>query len=52
MVELTLDYYNSSLTFRKNVGEDDDEDMMMYEMPVKTDQGDIYPFVSLGVKDS
>lgn len=43
---LSLDYYNSVLTFIKGFDEDSDENEV-YEMPIKLDQGPIYPYVSL-----
>ena len=48
---MSIDYYNSEVTFYKKNEEDEDEDLV-YCMPIKLDQGPIYPFVSLSVKDS
>lgn len=48
-VTVEVDYYNSVLNFFKGASEDLEE-AEIYEMPIRIDQGAIYPFVSLGAK--
>jgi hypothetical protein len=52
VVTIELDYYNSLLSFTRSTEQNDEEDELVYEMPIQLDAGPVYPFVSLASKGS
>lgn len=51
-MRVELDYYNSVLAFIKGDEQnwEESEDVSVYEMPIRLDQGPIYAFVSGAAK--
>jgi hypothetical protein len=52
MIRIEIDYYNSVLAFIKGDDQnwEESEEVQVYEMPIKLDQGPIYAFVSGATK--